>query len=204
VKQQKFIYKLILLFNGNIHLQKVHKRFEFWVTAYNKRYGGNTPVFPRLKSTDLTLDSDWLAGFWDAEGGFHANLGSRDGFHSRLRVKAYVDQKAEHEIMEQIARLFSVKSVTVRSEVRQLDRVDCHSKKALANVLVYFEAHPLRSKKKLVFAMWKKVARLFCESQKAHLLPGMKERVERIKKQNGLFKEEKSVLMNISWKEKMP
>ena len=206
VKKKEHIYKLIQLFNGNIHLEKVQKRFEFWVNAYNKKYelsGENFIVVkPRLKPTNLNLETAWLSGFWDAEGGFHANIGiskkqNSNKNYSRLRLKTYVDQKEEYEIMKQIQNLFEVPNVTVRSEKKKLYRVDCNSKKTLQKILTYFEIHKVRSKKHTVYNMWKKLVRFYIEGKHLKNFPEMERRVKRIQKQNNLFKNEKSVLSNL-------
>ncbi len=206
VKKKEHIYKLIQLFNGNIHLQKVHKRFELWVNAYNKKYqlsGENFIVVkPRLKPTDINLETSWLSGFCDADGGFHASLSTnkkRDGktTYLRLRLNAYLDQKDEYEIFEHIRKLFGISSVTVRNEARKLYRLDCNTKKTLEKALAYYEVHKVQSKKHIVYAMWKKVVCLFLENKHLNNLSKVERRVQRIKEQNALFKREKTVLANL-------
>jgi hypothetical protein len=206
VKKKEHIYNLIQLFNGNIHLQKVHKRFELWVDAYNKKYklsGENFIVVKkRLKTTDINLETSWLSGFFDADGGFHASLSTTkklDGktIYSRLRLNAYLDQKDEYEVLEHIRELFGVSSVTVRNEARKLYRLECNTKKTLEKVLAYYEVHKLKSKKNIVYAMWKKVVCLFLENKHLNNFPKVERRVQRIQKQNALFKREKTVLANL-------
>ncbi len=195
------------MFNGNIHLKKVHKRFELWVDAYNKKYklsGENFIVVkPQLKPTDINLETSWLAGFCDADGGFHTSLSTnkkRDGktTYLRLRLNAYLDQKDEYDILEHIRKLFGVSSVTVRNEARKLYRLECNTKKTLEKAVAYYEVNKLKSKKHIVYAMWKKLVCLFLENNHLNNLPKVERRVKRIKEQNALFKREKTVLANFS------
>lgn len=206
VKKKEHIYKLIQLFNGNIHLEKVHKRFTYWVAAYNKKYKLSEKdliiVKPRLKSTDINLNTAWLSGFWDAEGGFHASItkqkkGDGKKTYLRLRLRTYVDQKGEYDIFEQIQNLFEVSNITVRSPNRKLYRVDCCTKKTLAKTLIYFEKHKVRTKKHIVYAMWIKLVRLFLESKHLNNFLDVELRVQRIQEKNQLFKHEKTVLSNL-------
>jgi hypothetical protein len=55
---------IIEIFNGNIVLDKVQKRFELFVNAYNKRY--KTTVVIKKRTKVLDLNNPWFSGFTDA------------------------------------------------------------------------------------------------------------------------------------------
>lgn len=199
VTKKDAILRLIHLFNGNIHLQKVQNRFTVWVQKYNENFcqeNGRIQIQPRCFPTQISLENGWLSGFFDAEGGFFAGLSQQtlNQKHFRLRLNAYVDQKNELDVLQQIAFLFGVFNVTTRSSRKQTYRVECSTKKSLQNVLLYFERYNLRSKKHLVYAMWRKVVYSYLENSHFENLERLKRRVFRIQQQNRIFKELKTVL----------
>jgi hypothetical protein len=163
--------------------------------------------------SDISLNNSWLAGFFDAEGGFYAQIG-RCGLRKpqndpllvpfeskmRLRLKAYLDQKSEKEVLEQISKLFERPELTVRNQQLKYYRIELSSKKSISRIVDYFSKHKLRSKKHIVYAMWKKLAHLYIHNQHLEALTPKKfkffrKRVEKIKFQNACFKRDKSVLV---------
>lgn len=201
VKKKNGILCLIHLFNGNIHLQKVHDRFTRWVQNYNKFYNPteNEQIIlqPRRSPREISFETAWLAGFFDAEGGFYAGITEENketNRRFRLRLKAYVDQKNEFDVLQQIQSLFGLASVTIRNAEKNTYRVECSTKQSLEKILVYFEHHNLRSKKHIVYAMWKKVVYSYFTKSYLQNLDQLYKRVNRIQMQNKLFKEQKTCL----------
>lgn len=198
VTKKDAICCLIHLFNGNIHLQKVHDRFSFWVQKYNEKVFGEDEkiqIQPRRFPTEISFENAWLSGFFDAEGGFYAGISKQNlkKNHLRLRLNAYVDQKNEFDVMQHLAFLFGVKNVTIRSVEKQTYRVECSTKKSLENALLYFEKHNLRSKKHLVYAMWRKIVYSYLENSHFENLEQLERKIFQIQKQNQIFKEFKTV-----------
>ena len=130
------VKQLIALVNGNLLLHKAGIRFANWVTAYNglcdqraelarqrtsksmrenyllqQDLGGKITL--KQSAIELNLDSAWLAGFTDAEGGFYASLSSNKkhstGFRERL--KFYIVQKGERQLLQKIDALVQAASV---------------------------------------------------------------------------------------------
>nr|ALO21112.1 putative double LAGLIDADG homing endonuclease [Carteria crucifera] len=197
------IERLIAIFNGNIHLNKVYKRFAAWVAVFDKQNQKQTVLKPRKPATEINLESHWLSGFWDAEGGFSAYFSSakRAAAGTRLNLKAYVDQKAELEVFEHICKLFEVPKLTFRNPLKQYYRVEISSKQSLPIVLSYFETHKLRGKKGECYAVWKRLANLYLKN--LHLaelnnnFDSFSKRVDKVKELNALFKKDKSVLAQV-------
>lgn len=194
------IFCLIHLFNGNLHLQKVHTRFTHWVNRFNEsttysEYEKILPL-PRLSTTKLCCQNAWLSGFFDAEGGFSANItqpSEEPKRYFRLRLKAYIDQKDEWDVLKEISSLFQVQNVQTRNAKKKTYRVECISKKSLELVLNYFSTYPLRSKKHVVYAMWKKIASAYLKDSHLQNIPRLERRVLRIQNQNNIFKQLKTV-----------
>lgn len=204
VSKKEHIFALIQLFNGNIHFNKVHNRFAFWVDSYNNNFlavQARIVVQPVRSTSDLSVQNGWISGLFDAEGGFYAGLSItefQDGrnLRIRLRLRAYVDQKAELPVFEKLATLFSIPNVTTRNSLKQTYRLECSTKKSLLIILEYFAKYKLRSKKHLVYALWRKLVHAYLnDSYKKNLnLKQLQNRILRIQRQNALFKESKTCL----------
>ena len=205
---------LILLFNGNLVLDKAQSRFSKWVTAYNTLCDQrDTPVLKNKQKNkidtgnidigldkaafalqklrffnnfhqkiqvscatpQINLNSAWLAGFTDAEGGFYASLSSnkRRSTGFRERYKFYIPQKGELKLLQRIdelvrtatlQKLFSppkgwnsterILSIPNKKDVYRLEIERLPSLEVLVD---YFSKYPLLSKKRLVFERWKRV-----------------------------------------------
>ena len=202
VQGEENIQRILHIFNGNIHLQKVFNRFEKWVNHYNTYTKQPLAIKPRQNAQNITLNSAWIAGFYDAEGGFHASIGeqtTQKGTKTlRLRLNAYVDQQYEKDVMEQIQKLFEIPSVTVRDAEKQHFRVEASTKKTLANILNYFENYTLQGKKHILFAVWKKIALRFVNNTHLGIIESLSDKVEKIKAQNKKFKIEKNAFCFIT------
>lgn len=174
VHNVKGIERLIAIFNGNIFLEKGQVRFTRWVQIFNllKQKSSLVDKIPivikkRLNSNQLSLQTSWLAGFFDAEGCLSASLlkSARHTSGMRLCLKACIDQKSEFILMLQIAKLFKVSNLTTRSLSKEYYRVEASSKTQLPLICHYFKNHPLRGQKHLVFVKWQRLVILFCKSQ---------------------------------------
>jgi hypothetical protein len=130
------VKQLIALLNGNLLLHKAQRRFADWVTAYNRlcdqqaelslQRSLESPVERYLLQQDLgekitlkqsgielDLNSAWLAGFTDAEGGFYASLSVNKRYATgfRERLKFYITQKGERQLLQKIDALVQAASV---------------------------------------------------------------------------------------------
>ena len=196
IQGEENVHRLIQIFNGNIHLQKVFDRFEKWVNHYNTYAKQPIKIKPRQSAQNITLISAWMAGFYDAEGSFYASIGEQTTTIGtkilRLRLSAYIDQQYERDVMEQIQKLLSITSLTVRNVEKQHFRVEASTKKTLRNILDYFENYSLRSRKHIVYAMWKKIAVRFVNNTHLDNIESLRVKVKKIQQQNNKFKIEKN------------
>lgn len=207
VTDKQGFLRLIAIFNGNIHLEKVHRRFSAWVAKYNEIYNSTIIVKPRLSQNLISLKNAWVAGLFDAEGCCYAGIttaatmkkkrkalmpGGQHGF--RLRLKASIDQKLEYDVIEQLAKLFSVKNVTVRNAAQSYYRIEMTSKEQLTIVIQYLETFKLQSRKADAYAIWKPIVNRFNNS--THLtMDGqlLKRKTQKVQELNQRFKAEKDV-----------
>ena len=209
VGEKDGVRRLIHLFNGNIQLDKVQKRFEKWVHIHNTLSGENMKILPKRKTTDISLNNAWLSGIFEAEGSFHARIKESQvqyrgtkvpppnfpvRFQKRLYVKAYFDQQFEFHSLRQVADLFEVKNVSVRNIEQQYYRVDFQSKLQVAKILDYFKKYPLKGRKADAYAIWKKIATLYVNHQHLTVMDTLDKPLLRLKEVYALFKKTRSVV----------
>lgn len=178
----KNLTRLMYLFNGNFHLNKVNIRFKIWLDTYNSINSivNTKHVFVIYKQPNLklNLDSAWLSGFVDAEGGFYASLTKQKNLKLkyRLRMKFYITQKYELQILLDILRLIHENSlrVLVNQNIQntnlvftenkyisnfKLDfyRLEINTDIYILTIIAYFEKYQLQGKKHIVFSRWKRI-----------------------------------------------
>lgn len=205
VQGEELVKKLINIFNGNIHLQKVFYKFEIWVKHYNTYAKQPVIIKPRLNPQNITLESAWISGFYDAEGGLHASIGeqiTKNGTKViRLKLNAYVDQQHEEDVLKRLQFLFGITSLTIRNAEKKYFRLEASTKKTLKNILNYFNIYPLRGKKHVVYAIWKKLVLRFIYNTHLGCIDTFYTSVKKIKEQNNKFKIEKNAFCFITLKD---
>jgi LAGLIDADG endonuclease len=185
------------LFNGNLHLTKVQKRFNNWVKVFNQ-ISGKTILLKNIQPVGaISLQTGWLSGFFEADGGFSASLiyNERYALNHRLTLKSFLDQKGELEVLERIASLIKVKNVRIRNKIKKYYQVECHSKVHLLILTKYFEIYPCRGRKQEAQQEWAILSLMYMNS--THLkaeLEVLRQKVNKIQELNQLFKLYKSVL----------
>ena len=152
VNKKADIYKLILLFNGNIVLPSKKKAFSLWVNQYNKMNQENLNVL----SQDLlpSKGNAWLAGFTDAEGCFTCSLlGNSSSYRYRfLLVQKGVENKV---ILDSIQ---SFLGGTVSSmHMKDMYQLTVNVRKNAKKVMEYFDKYSLQTTKKKSYDIWKSV-----------------------------------------------
>lgn len=177
VFRMKDIVKLIHLFNGNLVLEKVWDRFQIWVSEYNKQCNMGSTLWKSIVlkpyRKQCSLQSAWLAGFVEADGGFYANLRhhakSKNGY--ALVFKFYITQKYEKPILESIAHLFrdQIEKKMSKSNPSLSDFIYTYKSKIetyrleltryqdIHAIIAYFDRYPLQGKKNIVFVRWKRL-----------------------------------------------
>lgn len=170
------IIRLIHLFNGNLLLNKVNTRFKLWLNEFNTLYSDSVtlsthiPILHQSCQSTLSLNSAWLSGFTDAEGGFYASLTKQTNLklQYRLRMKFYITQKYELEVLKNIVKLIHQNSNqsndTSFDSVRYISnfkldfyRLEISTHAYVLRTIAYFEKYQLQGKKHIVFNRWKRI-----------------------------------------------
>ena len=162
VRDKEGLLKIISIFNGNIFLDTRNKQFRLFIYAYNKIYKKNIKYIENKSKPDLS--NSWLCGFTDAEGCFTCSITDRpiDGGLVRLRYILY--QKGNIEQMQFLGDLLNGKLQFLNSYLGYNMTVNTTK---LSLVIRYFDTHPLKTKKSIVYFNWKKMYKLIIN--KKHL-----------------------------------
>nr|AAN04063.1 Orf245 [Amoebidium parasiticum] len=149
--------RLVPIFNGNLVLKKTINRYKAYHEALAMRFT-DLPAFNSNRKLPSLLDG-WLSGFTQADGGFSVVIQKRKAatLGYRVRLKYYVDQKNESEMLQAIRNLFNTGSVVKRSGPPGMKRYEIYSNTAVITVINYFTAHPVFFDKHIAFIKWVKI-----------------------------------------------
>lgn len=180
VSDNKGIFLLYLLLNGNLVLQSRISQLTKWNIALNNAsrfdyylfYTKQVPALQKIEnSKEPSLDDAWLSGFTDAEGCFSVKIGNvKASFYVSLLF--ILDQKNEEKVLNKIGRLFSDathKKAIIRTPNRActkcLDKKNnniyrlslyCNDKKRIISNKLnnYFNRYKLKTTKNKSFYLW--------------------------------------------------
>lgn len=161
-----------------------------WVQALNNRFGADTILLINTPA-QVTLQDAWLSGFTDAEGCFNVSITSnaRYALDSVIKMRYLLDQK-DSAILLTIRNLFGFGKVTLRSNTNGVYRYTVTGFKSMNDVISYFKAFPLLTKKAQSFDKWLIVHNIV--SNKLHLTEEGLARVRVLQRQinieNGMTK----------------
>ena len=106
-------------------------------------------------AVSVTLQDAWLSGFTDAEGCFNVSITSnaRYALGHVVKMRFLLDQK-DSSILHIIRDLFGFGKVTLRSQTDEVYRYTATGFKSMNDVISYFKAFPLLTKKAFSFEKW--------------------------------------------------
>lgn len=167
VDNPSHILLLAFLFNGNLAFTHRIQQLSLWVQALNHRFGANT-IQVIITAVTVTLQDAWLSGFTDAEGCFNVSVtrNARYALGNVVKMRYILDQK-DSTILLTIQNLFGFGKVTLRTETDGVYRYTATGYKSTNDVISYFKAFPLYTKKAQSFDKWLTVHNFV--SKKLHL-----------------------------------
>lgn len=161
------INRFIYLFNGNLITGKRKKQFKLWVEQINSVYQTNHKILHR--SLTVSLQTGWLSGFLEGDGGFWASpknvvYKSKHGSLSySVRMKFSVTQKDALELLERIKDLFKIPTAiyhhTDGDSIVKYSRlesvfVSCHQQ-----VISYLNKYPFLGQRNILIQRWGRLIR---------------------------------------------
>jgi Proton-conducting membrane transporter/NADH-Ubiquinone oxidoreductase (complex I), chain 5 N-terminus/LAGLIDADG endonuclease len=163
VRDKEGLFKIISIFNGNIFLETRKIQFNLFIAAYNKAYKTNI-VYIDNKDNKPDLSNSWLCGFTDAEGCFTCSITDKPKNGGLVRLRYVLSQKGNFEQMQYLGNLLNGKTHHVKSYDGYNMTVNTTK---LSLVIRYFDTHPLKTKKSIVYFNWNKMYKLVID--KKHL-----------------------------------
>lgn len=161
----KSLKRLIWLFNGNLITVKKQKQFQIWVAGFNKRYNDYL-LFSKTKP-EICFKNAWLSGFFEGDAGFWVNSKdivrvNKDNSQSyNIKMKFYLTQKDEKELLNQIKHLFQIPSniyqITNGSSTEKYNRLETSLLKSHLLLIQYLTKYPFLGKREIVFNRWERV-----------------------------------------------
>jgi len=188
VSDNKGVYLLYLLLNGNLVLQARVNQLKIWYIALNNAikfdyylfYSKNLPLFIH-SCQEPTLNDAWLSGFTDAEGCFSVKI--NNGKHMfYVQVIFILDQKNAEVVLNKIAFLLTTsakaKLRTVNKSIKGQNLTDyyntmfrlsvyCNDRKkpSYDRLSNYFNKYPLKTSKQESFNKWTKIFEIVANNQ---------------------------------------
>ena len=181
VSDNKSIFLLYLLLNGNLALKHRVNQLIKWNTALNNAIKQDYSLFftkkvPRLVEAlrQPSVEDAWLSGFTDAEGCFSCKIANAKRLHY-VSLLFILDQKNGEEVLNKIGLLFSDYNKAVIRTPNKLFRIDsekselsnvknnmfrltlaCNDKKKIisSKIIEYFNYYKLKTSKKESFRIW--------------------------------------------------
>ena len=183
VSENKGIFLLYLLLNGNLVLESRIKQLSKWNTALNNASRFNFATFYSKKVPELieivkkpSVKNAWLSGFTDAEGCFSVKIENRKkAFYVHLLF--ILDQKNGEEVLNTISLMLNAntksalktvnKYISIKKDINYINTMfrltlSCNdSKKLITNtILDYFHKYPLKTSKSKSFQAWTDISNI--------------------------------------------
>ena len=161
------IIRLLTLLNGNLVLDKRREQFKQWFSHLKGAW--NLAIEHKESTSTVSLDDAWLAGFSDADAGFHTNVKTNfrgdprpsGGHYVNFFVKFYITQKGEKHILEKIANLVGAPNklytVTNGKTKVKYNRVEIYQLSCVELLIKYFSRFPLRGIRRIACLRWARV-----------------------------------------------
>lgn len=149
IRDKENLFKIILILNGNLCLEKRQRIFAEFLRIYNIKYKTDIKIKPFLVKP--LLSNGWLAGFADAEGCFNIYVGLKKKpitiTTPAIQVRFFLTQQ-DKVILDLIASFFKGKVHFYKKANTFTMTVNFSF---LKPVILYFKKFPLQTKKSICF-----------------------------------------------------
>nr|WDW20873.1 hypothetical protein [Valsa mali var. pyri (nom. inval.)] len=152
VNDEKGLFKLIFILNGNLFLDTKQIEFKLWLDAYNQKYRTTLVFFNNNNKPDLS--NWWLSGFTDAVGSFTCiikDIPDKSGGFT-VKLSYTLSQDGNYSQMKYLAEILKGKlhynngiyETTVNTT-------------KLSKVIDYLNIHSLKTNKSIVYLNIRKI-----------------------------------------------
>lgn len=170
VEDYRNIQRLILLLQGNLILEKKKDQFQSILREFEDYFDvPNSLKETSTISPKLSLETAWLSGFLEGDGGFWVSdksliYTSKTGKQKwKLRMKFYVTQKGEKNLLEQLPLLlghqnFRQLSVIVNKTTNEsYYRYETNSLAVHLSIREYLRRFPFRGQRAISLSRWNRL-----------------------------------------------
>lgn len=188
VSENKGIFLLYLLLNGNLVLQSRVSQLNKWYTALSNASRFNYSLFYTKKVPkkieilrEVSVNDAWLSGFTDAEGCFSVKIGNEKKAYY-IQLLFILDQKDAELVLNKIALLLNTvskakvktinKSIKVKNLINYTNTmfrlsISCNDRKKpiIYNICNYFYKYPLKTSKNQSFQIWNEIVDIVVNKQ---------------------------------------
>jgi hypothetical protein len=188
VSDNKGIFLLYLLLNGNLVLESRVNQLKKWNIGLNNAIGFNYLSFYTKKIPEFiniikepSLYDGWISGFTDAEGCFSVKIDNRKKYFY-VQLLFILDQKNEENLLNKIAKLFNTsakaklrtvnKNIKIKSIINYINNmfrltISCNDNKnpIVHNICYYFDQYPLKTNKIKSFHIWRAILKILLKNK---------------------------------------
>lgn len=161
VNDEKGLFKLISILNGNLFLDSKQREFKLWVDAYNKKYETSLvspPAVPAagdrnyLKNDNKPdLSNSWLSGFTDAVGSFACIIKDKPDLNGLVKLSFTLLKEGNYNQMVYLAEILKGKL----HFNKVIYEITVNTTK-LSRVIHYLNIHRLKTDKSIVYLNFRK------------------------------------------------
>lgn len=150
VNDEKGLFKLISILNGNLFLDVKQTEFKLWLDAYNKRYGTSLVYLKNNNKPDLS--NSWLSGFSDAVCSFTCIIKDKPDKSGLVKLSYTLSQDGNYNQMEYLAEILKGKLHCNKG----IYETTVNTTK-LSKVMNYLNIHSLKTNKSIVYFNIRKI-----------------------------------------------
>ena len=151
VNDEKGLFNLISILNGNLFLDTKQIEFKLWIDAYNKKYGTTLVYLKNNNKPDLS--NYWLSGFTDAVGSFTCIIKDKPANKSGLvKLSFTLSQDGNYNQMKYLAE-------TLKGKIHYNNGIyeATVNTTKLSKVIDYLKIHSLKTNKSIVYLNIRKI-----------------------------------------------
>ena len=149
VNDEKGLFKLISILNGNLFLDSKQREFKLWVDAYNKKYETSLVYLKNDNKPDLS--NSWLSGFTDAVGSFACIIKDKPDLNGLVKLSFTILKEGNYNQMVYLAEILKGKLQFNKG----IYEITVNTTK-LSRVINYLNIHRLKTDKSVVYLNFRK------------------------------------------------
>jgi len=190
ISNQKNLYKIIYLLNGNLISIAKRDQFKLFLDAFNKKYG--TFISYKPVQPDLSLKTAWLSGFIDSLGSFSYKRLERINGSYIINPIFYLSS-VDKNLLENIRKLFIKDNSNIYFDSFSNEYIfKFGAKRSRVKLIRYLQRYTLKTRKYILYLTWRNlhfflIKNRSLDHQNSVILTNLIRRIDIINKKHGNF-----------------